>query len=553
MKSYKTFLLEKVNYQELINPRFAELCRRYLDVDFRILFKKSDEVFKHRDKMIVFFFKHTRDMYSKKLSRLTSIEEIDKPDVAQFLNKYGIYNATFSLSNLGPEYFLETFKHYYSLNYYKINDYTPQPSDKNLSYILDKFHEFELEWREKFSELTPDQVRQTNGWKSIIKFPDGYEWFDLGKAYCDNEGKSGGHCGNAPARGDHNQTILSLKQKITNGNHVFWKFCLTFIYHKNEKSLGEMKGKNNTKPSSKYHSYIVKLLEHPMIQGIHGGGYLPENNFSVMDLPPSIYNRLIDSKPNLVSILEKIESNIDISFDELYEEFLKGFNRTSNAIILKATAYMLFDNSSEELEYVDFLNEYYDPDALVKEIEAVLDDTTLEKISDYVEEEYNKYSDTPITHLSKFHKNDKLLKEIYQLAEEDIDKHMRPRVDKIFREWYSENITVVGSNNDIVGGETSLSNQEFSVIVSKGVITSYILELIDAEYTPTSIRRSLQEMSVMVTEDAGKIEKLKYSFSDSFANKVSMRPLLLSNKIDFLSRQKDMFGNENLNYYKNLK
>jgi hypothetical protein len=64
-----------------------------------------------------------------------------------------------------------------------------------------------------------------------------------------------------------------------------------------------MKGRGNDKPAAKYHPYIVELLRHHMIRGIKGGGYMPENNFSMSDLEPQTREQLIADKPELKGLL----------------------------------------------------------------------------------------------------------------------------------------------------------------------------------------------------------------------------------------------------------
>lgn len=116
----------------------------------------------------------------------------------------------------------------------------------------------------------------------------GWKWVSLGRGYCSEEGKAAGHCGNAGAtKGDN---ILSLRDQM---NFVH----LTFIV--NDGILGEMKGRGNDKPAVKYHKAVVALLKSPLIKSIRGGGYLPEHNFQLTDLPKETLEELIKQKPDL--------------------------------------------------------------------------------------------------------------------------------------------------------------------------------------------------------------------------------------------------------------
>lgn len=146
--------------------------------------------------------------------------------------------------------------------------------------------------------------------KNILSFPDGYNWVDLEKSYCEKESSSMGHCGNRGGSGS--DTILSLRDS-KNIPH------LTFILNKGV--LGEMKGRNNDKPQPKYHPYITELLRLPIIKSVKGGGYKPENNFKLSDLKADQLQSLLKFKPELeISlIIEKIENNEKLNDNELFK------------------------------------------------------------------------------------------------------------------------------------------------------------------------------------------------------------------------------------------
>jgi hypothetical protein len=130
-----------------------------------------------------------------------------------------------------------------------------------------------------------------------------------------------GHCGNVPSeqRGDR---ILSLRRKVLRGDVERWYPVATFILD-GDGRLGEMKGQGNDKPSPKYHPYIVELVRHHLIRGIKGGGYMPENNFSMADLDPPAREQLIAQKPELKGLLGYYEDEgmtecvLDMLADEL--------------------------------------------------------------------------------------------------------------------------------------------------------------------------------------------------------------------------------------------
>src|SRR5690606_7918163 len=152
------------------------------------------------------------------------------------------------------------------------------------NYVFDKqnpgdvwreFYVIEKEWKEKQdSVIRHEQV--THDTEVLIKFPDNWQWVNLHQNFCSIEGKAMGHCGNSGAW-TNNDTVLSLREPTKDG----WKPHLTFILDKTNGMLGEMKGRGNAKPASKYHPYIIKLLKQNYIKGIVGGGYLSHNNFSL--------------------------------------------------------------------------------------------------------------------------------------------------------------------------------------------------------------------------------------------------------------------------------
>ncbi len=130
--------------------------------------------------------------------------------------------------------------------------------------------------------------------ETIAELPNGWKWVMLSAAYCRKEGEAMGHCGNmaVPKPDDR---VLSLRQPAEGDN---WSAHLTFIWNKNG-VLGEMKGRNNSKPSRKYHEAIIALLQQDMILIVAGGGYNPQNNFHLADLTPEQQLALYTEKPGL--------------------------------------------------------------------------------------------------------------------------------------------------------------------------------------------------------------------------------------------------------------
>src|SRR5229473_1017947 len=166
--------------------------------------------------------------------------------------------------------------------------------------LFDLFAKYEAAWRQRIEEerslITPEDEDEI-----LISFQDGFAWWLLPRGGCPVEAEAMGHCGNVPSErpGDR---ILSLRRKVRRGDVERWYPVATFILDA-DGQLGEMKGRGNDKPQPKYHPYIVPLLRHHIIRGIKGGGYMPENNFSMADLDPQTRDQLIQEKPELKGLL----------------------------------------------------------------------------------------------------------------------------------------------------------------------------------------------------------------------------------------------------------
>lgn len=141
-------------------------------------------------------------------------------------------------------------------------------------------------------------VKQRGTDEVVIDFKNGWVWFNLNRGGCREEADAMGHCGNGA--GGAGETILSLRKFV---HDTYWEPALTFILDR-DGELGEMKGRGNDKPTARYHDMIVALLRHPLIKGIKGGGYMPENNFSTDDLPRDVKKALLAEKPALKELAD---------------------------------------------------------------------------------------------------------------------------------------------------------------------------------------------------------------------------------------------------------
>lgn len=224
---------------------------------------------------------------------------------------------------------------FFSLNHFlehdgignTIRNMTFTPED-NPTVVLMKMQEVEDEWVKNLKDderaiqhsglMTDIDSGKETEWKELfdefMTFPDGSGWFDLNRAFCKQEGESMGHCGNT-ASYKHSDTILSYRTPHKH-KEGFWTPHLTFIMD-GSGFLGEMKGYANKKPTEKYYNVIRALLLDDRIAGIKGGGYLPESNFTIWDLPDA--EEIVKQKPSLTGDnISKYVENIGVD-DTLVE------------------------------------------------------------------------------------------------------------------------------------------------------------------------------------------------------------------------------------------
>ena len=188
----------------------------------------------------------------------------------------------------------EQIQHYLGFDDAKIQNYAfvKQPA----SQVIADLDRLQREWANR-EAAKPKPVKTQAGDRVLFDFGGGLEWWWVDRAYCDEESRSGNHCGNVVGKTKKNQRILSLRK---NG-HVL----LTFILEP-DGSLGEMKANGNQKPAEKYHPQIIKLLLWDKVTGISGMGYLPDANFSVFDLNEKYLDYVDQHKPQLIADQLKI-------------------------------------------------------------------------------------------------------------------------------------------------------------------------------------------------------------------------------------------------------
>jgi len=264
--------------------------------EFMDMAKKS---FKKNDR-IVWFLKQVRYMMLGNLLAEFKKDSVPFNEINNVLKKE---YASMQVKNLYTYQALvrmvTMLEHSFSLPIPEIQNTVFTNQDPNE--LIGHFHDLEKEWKDKQNQVLNHTPEEEALFETLIKFPDGKVWVNLHRPHCRQEGKAMGHCGNtaSPHEGDN---VLSLREPIKHGNEIKWRPLLTFILHE-DGNLGEMKGRGNQKPSSQYHNYIIELLKLPIIKGITGGGYAPERNFAITDLPEKEQDALVEMKPALGTLL----------------------------------------------------------------------------------------------------------------------------------------------------------------------------------------------------------------------------------------------------------
>lgn len=244
-------------------------------------------------------------LYSKKLQEMslkckTSITEIK--DIVEGMDIHGV-----------GRYLV----HFYKLGIKEIDEFNP--TGYTPTEVFDILDKIEANWSDDVSgtvkylsqPLSDDVPESLYAIEIVMDLGNDWYWLDL-NTHCNAlESEAMDHCGNV----DSDSTLLScrhLNKRRPEKESWLWEPHLTFELD-SDHNLRMMKGKSNSKPKAIYHPYIISLLKFKStissnsdtgyyINGIVGGGYKPETNFSIEDLSTEQYVDLIRLRPDLMPL-----------------------------------------------------------------------------------------------------------------------------------------------------------------------------------------------------------------------------------------------------------
>lgn len=217
----------------------------------------------------------------KEKQRVDQMAQMLKKDIVSYNSKAKTQISEANVSAFDLRLLKSKLEHFFSLQDREIENFqlgfeTPEQAISGLEEVEAKIIE-----RVESEKRTVNEPNQ-EGDEPFMKFGDGWVWWFLNRAYCSEEARAMGHCGNEPREGSGDR-IISLRQPIVKGGKKVWSPHLTFVID-DRGFLGEMKGRGNAKPVAKYHPYIISLLKDPRIKGTKGATWWPEKNFKLSDL-----------------------------------------------------------------------------------------------------------------------------------------------------------------------------------------------------------------------------------------------------------------------------
>lgn len=335
MRTFATYLNEQLlletNYEDMfkqVTTKQPDIDGSLIDLNYRRMKNEitwAKKVLKKQDR-ITWYLKIVRFSLAFYLYRdidaLSKLYPKDKNFLFSIPNKYYTDDSGQSIAELRSE-----LEHFLSLELHDINKYqfTNQPPDE----LITDFKIIERKWKADTKRLISKDDLEP-GDDVFIRTDSKHSWWLLDRRTCSIEGEAMGHCGNAG--GKDGDRILSLREKIEKGPHIFYKPHLTFIFNETG-MLGEMKAFGNEKPTNDMHGHIIKLLQDKRVRGIVGGGYAPDNNFQWDDLTDSQKKQVTSKNPDFIGSLREITLNHVRRNGQLFEEMIHSIYENSSYVL----------------------------------------------------------------------------------------------------------------------------------------------------------------------------------------------------------------------------
>lgn len=296
---------------DLLSKSYREEAGKFEEDHNQVTFTNSVEFFKQQ--------KHWASGMLKPMLDVIAKRKVVDPRALEYFKEKSLYSKNIE-EGLQHFYGLFPLPEYRELKKVKWEDFSIV-SQESVLRVVDYLNQMEHEINEVLKEksvlpskeidLTPgaekldgylasdNKTKLLRKGKTLIEFADGAKWVDLQVPACSLEAASLEHCGNNYRANETNLRVWSFRTPTDEKD--FYVGRLTFIFNTDNRMIGEAKARNNQKPQSKYHPYIVELLLLPMVEGLEQGRHATHQDFAFADLNDELLLRLINEKPTLFS------------------------------------------------------------------------------------------------------------------------------------------------------------------------------------------------------------------------------------------------------------
>ncbi len=240
-------------------------------------------------------------------------------------------------------------------------------SATNFNELIESANDFHNSLEVEFKAVRTDEGKDTD---RFIVYPNKWYWINLNTDYSEDEKENMGHCGQ-----DSGKILFSLRDDKSQSH-------ITVSYDKRNKTIYQIKGRKNSKPTSKYHKMIVDMLLNDKyeIEDISDETYRPELNFSVTDLSDELAKYLYSKKPNLEytdSMLKTIIAKRD--YEALINLYRKGMTKIIESGYGDVDDFIDYLDENNHEFYDDFIRILYNNKTLSMRYSASLTQSFIEK------------------------------------------------------------------------------------------------------------------------------------------------------------------------------